>query len=159
MGCCVTRLGACMLQGSARQGRYDLLFQGKSAPVYCGIKPAESRSYWKRLKYHWCPMESNEAVFFQLLSDGHLYCHWWHWSASLLIDSVSCDIKSYLRDCQSTTTGTAQQQVFLFTSELKLTDDELGVELPFHSPFCLYKKTLLSRIFSLALHTALSFRQ
>lgn len=40
---------------------------------------------------------------------------------------------------------------------LKLTH-ELWVELPFHSPLCLYKKTLLSSILRLALPTTPSFR-
>ena len=74
MGCCVTRLGPCTLWDGARQGSYSLLFQGNSAPTSCRIRLAESGSYRKRLKYHQCPIDNNEAVFFQLLSNGHLHC-------------------------------------------------------------------------------------
>lgn len=131
-------------------GRYNLWFPGKSAPTYCRVKPAHAGCYWKGLKYHWCPTENSEAVFFQLPPNGHLDYHLEHWAASLLTVSVNRDVKSYPRDCQSATSGAAQRRVLLLTSELKLTGDKLWVELPFHSPFYLYKKTVLSRIFSLA---------
>lgn len=64
------RTGRCQLWGTADQGVQIFTCSSKSAPVCC--KPAESGSYGRRLKYHSYPTEDNEAIFFYLLSNGHL---------------------------------------------------------------------------------------
>lgn len=95
-------------------GRYNLWFPGKSAPTYCRVKPAHAGSYWKGLKYHWCPTDNNEAVFFQLPPNGHLDYHLEHWAASLLAVSVNRDVKSYPRACQWS--SSAQGRTLTFCS-------------------------------------------
>lgn len=127
------RAGRRQLRASAEQGEHTFIYLFQ---VNQHLSPAESGSYRRRLKYHWCPTEDNEAIFFCLLSDGHLP------------KGPSVSHHQY-----------SSQQGGSVHVRVKHADDKLWVELPLHRLFCLYKKTLSSTIRSCALHTALSFRQ
>lgn len=69
-GCCVTGLVDVSSGAVLTRGGRSLPVPGKSAPACC--QPAGSGSYWRRLKHPWCPTEDNKAIFFSLLSNGHL---------------------------------------------------------------------------------------
>lgn len=135
MGCCVTGLADVSSGALLTRGTALYLFQ---VSQHLSAANLQSGRYRRRLKYHWCPTEDNEAIFFYLPSNGHLWSH--------------------PGGHQPATTSTAQQQG-VSVHRVKLTDDKSWVELPPHSLFCLYKKSLSSRILSRALHTTLSFRQ